>query len=162
VRLMTGVMRGIRFNTELMAARAAEGYVQATDLAEVIMQATQLDYRTTHHLVGLAIRMSLERGVPTGEIPADILDEAAVQVLGRPLELPADLLVPLSDPVQIVATRRGLGGAAGEPVQAMIEECHGLISSAEAWQSATTARLQDAEQSLMDLALAEAAGDPAR
>jgi argininosuccinate lyase len=162
VRLMAGVMRGIRFNTELMAARAAEGYVQATDLAELIMQTTQLDYRTMHHLVGLAIRMSLERGVPTGEIPTAILDEAAVQVLGRPLELPASLLAPLSDPAKIVSTRQGLGGAGSEPVQTMIEECRGLIASAEAWRSATTARLQDAEQSLMDLASVGAASVPAR
>jgi argininosuccinate lyase len=158
VRLMVGVLRGIRFNTELMAARASEGYAQATDLAELIMQTTQLNYRTVHHLVGLAIRMSLERGIPTGEIPADVLDEAAVQVLGHPLELPATLLTALSDPAGIVATRQGPGGAASEPVRAMIEECRRLTSSAAAWQSQTAARLRDAEQSLLELATAGASG----
>jgi argininosuccinate lyase len=152
VRLMDGVLRGIRFNTELMAARASEGYAQATDLAELIMQTTHLNYRTVHHLVGLAIRMAFERGAPTGEIPADILDEAAVQVLGHPLALPATLLTPLSDPAEIVATRQGLGGAAYAPVQAMIGECRRLASSAVAWQSKTAARLQDAEQHLLELA----------
>jgi argininosuccinate lyase len=158
VRLMASVFKGLQFNTELMAARAAEGFVQATDLAELIMQTTQINYRTSHHLVGLAIRLALERGVTTGAIPADILDEAAHQILGHSLDLPVDLLAPLSDPAAIVATRQGLGGAAQEPVGAMLEECRELLSSGEAWQSQTAGRLRDTEKRLLELATAMASG----
>lgn len=158
VRLMASVLRGLQFNTELMAARASEGFVQATDLAELIMQTTQINYRTAHHLVGMAIRLALERGVGTGEIPASILDEVACQVLGHPLNLPDDLLSPLSDPAAIVATRQGLGGAACEPVCAMIEECRELTSAGETWQSRTATRLRDAEKRLLELATALASG----
>jgi argininosuccinate lyase len=158
VRLMAGVLRGLQFNTKLMATRAAEGFVQATDLAELIMQTTQINYRTAHHLVGLAIRLTLERGVTTGAIPTDILDEAAHDVLGHTLDLSVDLLSSLSDPAAIVATRQGLGGAAHEPVGAMIAECRELMSSGEAWQSRTAARLGDAEKHLLELATALASG----
>ena len=158
VRLMAGILRGLQFNTELMAIRASEGFVQATDLAELIMQTTHTNYRTAHHLVGLAIRLTVERGVTTGAVPTDILDEAAHEVLGHSLDLPADLLSSLSDPAAIVATRQGLGGAAHEPVGAMIAECRRLMSSAEAWQSCTTARLGDAEKHLLELATALASG----
>jgi argininosuccinate lyase len=158
VRLMASVLGGLQFNTELMATRASEGFVQATDLAELIMQSTQINYRTAHHLVGLAIRLTLERGIAAGAIPADILDEAARQVLGHPLDLPADLLAPLSDPTAIVATRRGLGGAAREPVGGMIEECRELMSAGETWQSQTASRLGDAAKHLVELATAPVSG----
>jgi argininosuccinate lyase len=158
VRLMASILRGLQFNTELMAARASEGFVQATDLAELIMQTTQINYRTAHHLVGMAIRLALERGVDTGEIPADILEEAACQVLGHSLNLPAALLLPLADPAAIVATRQGLGGAAREPVCAMIEECRQLMAAGETWQSQTARRLGDAEKRLLELATALASG----
>jgi argininosuccinate lyase len=152
VRLMAGVMGGLKFNTELMASRASDGYAQATDLAEIIMQAKEINYRTAHRLVGLAIRMTLERGVSSGEIPSEILDEAAREVLGHSLELSADAVSALSDPAEVVATRRCLGGAALEPVQAMIKECREAISSSAAWQSRTFNLIENAERRLLQLA----------
>jgi argininosuccinate lyase len=162
VRLMASVMRGLKFNTELMANRASDGYAQATDLAEIIMQAKEINYRTAHRLVGLAIRMTLDRGVSSSEIPSDILDEAARQILGRPLELREDLLSALSNPAEVVATRKGLGGAAVEPVGDMITECRDTISSCKAWQSRTAARLDHAEKGLVQLATALASGTTPR
>jgi argininosuccinate lyase len=150
VRLMAGVAQGLRFNTDLMASRAAEGFVQATDLAEYIVQATQLNYRTAHHLVGLAIRLALERGDTSGQLGSEVLDAAARQLLGHPLDLPAGVLVALADPAAIVATRSGLGGAAAGPVQAMIIECRTLTGEGESWQRETAARLHQAQLSLVD------------
>jgi len=150
VRLMAGLMGGLRFNTELMARRASEGYAQATDLAEVIMQSARINYRTAHRLVALAIRLSLERGGSTGWISSKVLDESACQLIGHPLKLSDDLLSPLAASSEIVAMRRGIGGAAREPVRAMIDECGGLISTCSAWVSQASARLQEAEKNLME------------
>jgi argininosuccinate lyase len=157
VRLMAGVVSGLKFNTALMAQRAAEGYAQATDLAEVIMQTAQVNYRAAHRVVGLAIRLALEHGVPAGEIPPALLNEAARQVLGHTLELPTDTLSSLADPAAIVATRQCFGGAAAEPVRAMLEECRASLSTCETWQAQTALRLAHTEQGLITLAVQMAA-----
>lgn len=153
VRLMTGVVAGLTFNTELMAQRAGEGYAHATDLAEVIMKHAGLNYRTAHRIVGLAIRLAMERKEKDGAIPSDLLDAAARQVIGRPLVLPPDVLTELDNPRAIVATRQGLGGAAEEPVRAMIAECRTLLHTASQREKAAAERLDRSEKNLLELAV---------
>jgi argininosuccinate lyase len=125
-----------------------EGYGHATDLAEAVMQTAAVNYRTAHRIVGTAVRLAVERGGPHGEISADLLDEAARAVLGRPVRVPAELLRTVSDPGAIVATRRTRGGAAPEAVRAMLKDCRGGLEVATAWARETPARLEAAERRL--------------
>lgn len=157
VQLMAGVMEGVAFNTSLMQQRAAEGYAQATDLAEVIMQDSGLNYRTAHRIVGLAIRLAIECGEQDGHISMPLLDKAAEQILGHPLRLAATTLDTLDDPAAIVATRQGLGGAAEGPILTMIEECRMLHSEFITWQKQSTQQLDSCEKKLLELATAFAA-----
>jgi argininosuccinate lyase len=150
LRLMAGVVKGLTFNAPLMAERAAEGYAQATDLAEVIMQKAGLNYRTAHRIVGLAIRLAIDSGEEEGTIPSAVLDEAARQVLGRPLGLTGRDLESLADPADLVATRQCLGGAAVEPVHAMLEECRKLVDDAESWRRNASRFLDRSEKDLLE------------
>jgi argininosuccinate lyase len=157
VRLMTGVVTGLTFNTRLMAQRAGEGFAQATDLAEVIMERTGLNYRTAHRVVGLAIRLALDTGGKEGIISEVLLDEAARQVLGRSLALPDETLSLLASPTAIVATRKGIGGAAVEPIHAMLGECFEFLSAVEDWKKITSQHLDSSEVNLLELAAVLAA-----
>jgi argininosuccinate lyase len=157
VRLMAGVVEGLTFNTPLMAQRAGEGYAQATDLAEVIMERTGLNYRTAHRIVGLAIRLALDTGEKEGTISAVLLDKAARQVLGHSLDLPDEALSPLASPSDIVATRKGVGGAAVEPIRAMLRECAELLGAAKDWKTTTSQHLDSSEVNLLELAAVLAA-----
>ncbi|MBI3248604.1 MAG: argininosuccinate lyase [Deltaproteobacteria bacterium] len=157
VRLMAGVVTGLTFNMELMAQRAGEGYAQATDLAEAIMEHAGLNYRTAHRIVGLAIRLAMERREKDDAIPSDLLDTAARQVLDRPLALPPNVLNELDNPRAIVATRQGLGGAAEEPVRAMLTECRTRLHAASQWKKAVAERLDRSEKNLLELAATFAA-----
>lgn len=157
VRLMAGVVSGLRANVELMARRAAEGYAQATDLADVIMLEAGLDYRAAHRVMGLVVRTAIEEGVPAQTITSDMLDQAAVELLGHPLGLPEATIAQALDPAAIVGTRTGLGGAAADPVRAMIAECRQRIAEAEGWRAETESRLAQAEETLVATAGAMAA-----
>jgi argininosuccinate lyase len=160
VRLMSGVVRGLAFDTELMARRASDGYAQATDLAEVIMREVGLNYRDAHRVVGWVVRRASERGVPMTAVRAADLDEAAAAVLGRPLGLAPDLVAGAVDPRAIVASRAGMGGAAREPMLAMIDECRREAHAADRWRRTTTDTLAAAEARLLETAARLA--DPAR
>lgn len=155
-RLMAGVLAGIRFDTDLMAARAGKGFTQAMDLAELVMQTEGLSYRQAHRLVGLAVRLELEADAKADHVSAARLDEAARQVLGRGLEIEASVLQSLADPAEVVGTRVGLGGAAAEPVTAMIRECRDEMERYAAWRAETRARLSESEDALVELALRQA------
>jgi len=160
VRLMAGVIGGLTVNTDLMARRALGGYAQATDLAEVIMCACGLNYREAHKIVGSVVRLALERGLPMRAVGSDLIDEVARDVLGRPLTLPADVVADAVDPASIVASRRGTGGAAPEPIRTMLAECQGVVRAVEQWRASTSAALATAEERLVAHAAALATPQP--
>jgi argininosuccinate lyase len=139
------VLEGLTVDAALMARRAGDGYAQATDLAEVIMGARGVNYRDAHRVVGLVVRLALERGLPLRAVDAGLVDEAAREVLGAPLDLPPAVLAGAVDPEQVVESRTGRGGAAPEAVRAMIDECRDELRRAEAWRLDAHARLEAAE-----------------
>lgn len=155
--LMAGVVAGLRFDVERMRARAGEGFTHAMDLAESIMERTGLSYRVAHRIVALAVRRTLERDRGAREVAADLLDAAAHEVAGRSSGLGADALAAFGDPAAIVATRRGVGGAAAAPVREMIAECRDGLDRARAWRQEAERKIAEAEDGLVALARDRAA-----
>jgi argininosuccinate lyase len=152
VRLMTGVIGTLRVNVERMAHRSCLGYSQATDLADVIMLTCGLPYEDAHRVVGQVVARALEQGVAAQQMSVQMVDEAARVVLGRALHLQPAVLAEALDPAAIVATRTGLGGAAPEPMRAMIDECRRKLAQVQRWRDDTEHRLGSAEAALVDRA----------
>jgi argininosuccinate lyase len=152
VRLMAGVMGTLRVNVEQMAHRSRLGYSQATDLADVIMLTCGLPYEGAHRVVGQVVAAALEQGVAAEGISVQMIDDAARAVTGRPLHLQPAVLAEALDPPAIVATRTGLGGAAPEPMRAMIDECRRMLAQVQGWRDETEHRLATAEAALTDRA----------
>ncbi|HEU5002006.1 MAG TPA: argininosuccinate lyase [Actinomycetota bacterium] len=121
-RLMTGVVRTLRVHPDRMWEALEAGFSQATDLAEFVMQACGVDYRTAYLVVGGAVRTAARRGLRGVDLTADMLDEAAVERLGRPLGLGSRDLSEVLDPRSIVSTRASPGGAAPAAVEEMVAE----------------------------------------
>jgi argininosuccinate lyase len=161
--LMAGVLGGLRFDVERLRARAAEGFTYAMDLAETIMQTAGIPYRQAHRVVGLAVRLTLERDPAACVIPPAVLDEAAKTTLGRRLDLPPETLSGLAEPADVVRTRTGVGGAAEAPVKEMIAQCRTEIARAATWRNGREQGLREAETRLVALAHRRAhGGDAAR
>ncbi len=54
--LTAGVVRTLKVNSARMWSELERGFAQATDLAEHVMAAAGVDYRTACHVVGRAVR----------------------------------------------------------------------------------------------------------
>ncbi len=154
--LMAGVVAGLRFDVERMRAHAGEGFTHAMDLAEVLMERTGLSYRVAHRIVALAVRRTLERDPAARDVAADLLEAAAREVAGRSAALGRAELEALADPAAIVATRRGVGGAAAEPVTEMLAECRDGLDGARSWRERAGKKIAEAEAGLVALARARA------
>jgi argininosuccinate lyase len=121
-RLSGGVVRTLEVNAERMRAALDAGFSQATDIAEYVMQACGIDYRTAYRVVGHAVREASAAGLRGTDIDGDLLDRAAEAVTGRALGLAGHDLAAAVDPEQIVRNRTGLGGAAPGEVTRMAAE----------------------------------------
>ena len=122
-RLMTGVVGTLEVNVDQMAHGLDDGYTQATDLSEFIVQTCDVDYRSAYDVVGRTVRKASNEGIPGRQITGAMLDEAAIAVTGERLGLAATDLEPALDPRVIIETRRGTGGAAPAAVESMLAQC---------------------------------------
>jgi argininosuccinate lyase len=125
------------------------GSSQATDVAEQLMVSCGVDYRTAYQIVGTALRrLAADRGTAADLTPA-LLDQIAGEQLGRRLAIDAATLAEALDPAAIVATRVAVGGAAPEPMDAMLAD---VAADADELAAAARQRLDaadHAEQSLV-------------
>jgi argininosuccinate lyase len=110
-------------NVDRMARGLDDGYTQATDLSEFIVQNCHVDYRTAYDVVGRTVREASREGIPGRLITGEMLDAAAVAETGEPLGLASADLSTALDPWVIIGSRKATGGAAPDAVQSMIRKC---------------------------------------
>jgi argininosuccinate lyase len=122
-RLMTGVVATLEVDAGRMREVLLAGFSQATDLAEYVMQACGVDYRTAYLVVGRAVGDAGRRGLRGVDLTGELLDQAALALLGRPLGLTGRDLGEVLDPEAIVRTRLAPGGAAPGVVRGMAADC---------------------------------------
>ena len=138
-RLMAGVVRTLEVNAEQMAGVLDQGYTQATDLSELIVLRCGVDYRSAYDVVGRTVREASRQGIPGRLITSAMLDEAAIAEIGDPLNLGDEDLGAALDPLAIIRSRHGIGGAAPAAVEEMVAQCR---ARADALENAVTGRRQ--------------------
>jgi argininosuccinate lyase len=136
--LTTGVVSTLTMNEPRLLEELLGGFSQATDVAEQLMLSAGIDYRTAYEIVGAAVRRLAVEGATARDLTPELLSDVATDQLGHPLEIDASTLAEVVDPAAIVATRVAPGGAAPEPMDAMLDE---IAADAEALAAAGHARL---------------------
>ena len=147
--LMSGVLAGMSFHSSLAAARLESGFTTATDLAETITLETGLDFRTAHRIVGRLVREATRTNRTMRELTTVDLDRAAQEILRRPLYLSETAFTHATDPATAIAARRGIGGAAPEPLSTMLAECRSMLDAYTSWYNNATTKTAAAEESLL-------------
>jgi argininosuccinate lyase len=105
---MTGMVRDMRPDLTRMRAAAGADFSTATDLADYLVSALGLPFRTAHHVTGRIVASAEAKGVALHELPL-----AAMQAIEpRVTETVFDVLTVEAS----VAARRSQGGTAPENV----------------------------------------------
>jgi argininosuccinate lyase len=157
-RLMAGVVATLDLRAERMLQSLLNGFSQATDLAEFVMQTAGVDYRSAYLVVGRAVREAGRRGLRGLDLTGAMLDEAAGEVLGRPLGLAGRDLTDVLDPRAIVLTRAAPGGAAPAVVRQMASSCSRAAAELEEAAGRRALAFRKAEDDLLNQAREVARG----
>jgi argininosuccinate lyase len=114
VSLVAASMAEAEFDEARMRARAGEGFVTITELAETLARDHGLSFRAAH---GVAARMA--QALPGGAIgqAGDLLARASREVAGREIRLSDAELTRVLSPEYFVAVRRTAGGPSPEVVR---------------------------------------------
>jgi argininosuccinate lyase len=155
-RLMGGVVATLKVRPERMWESLVGGFSQATDLAEYVMETCNVDYRTAYHVVGTAVRDAAQKGLRGIDLTGEMLDEAAVREVGRPLGVAGRDLQDVLDPRKIAFGRTAPGGAAPPVVREMAGNCRVEAGNLENEARQRQAAYRNAENRLLELARAPA------
>jgi argininosuccinate lyase len=150
--LVRGVVSSLEVKRERMARLANSGWICASDLAALLVNAEKLPWRMAHQIVGQLVRTCEERGIGPGGVTTQILNEVAGR-LGRPLSLEQHLIERALDPMRCVKARQSTGGPAPEQVARQIGDC----SSTVRWQEAIVTEMRES-LARADRRLADAVG----
>jgi argininosuccinate lyase len=120
--LAARVVDGLEIRPERMADLAGANFSQATDLADQLSLRCGLAFRTAHRIVGTLVRLADERGIGPDQLSPELLDQAAEEVIGRPLGIQAPVLREALDVRTLVAARRLVGGPAPEPMRVQLRQ----------------------------------------
>ena len=146
LRLAAAVAESLTIDAARAERALRDSDAMGADLAEAIALSTDLDYRSAYRVVA--------RALAAADASPAALDAAARAVLGRPLDLDPALVADALDPGSAIAARTVPGGAAPEPMDAMLAGSLDAISAARAWIEAERRAIEDAERELVALATA--------
>jgi argininosuccinate lyase len=123
VRIMAGALQTLTVKKDEMARKSTTGFTTATEIADTIVRATGLPFRTAHGIVGrlASSESSLARG--DGSPSLKDVDKASMEMIGKKvsaLGLTERMLAEAKDPAKNVERRNILGGPAKATVRRKI------------------------------------------
>lgn len=121
IKLLRGIVSTLTFNEDIMKERAGIHYTQSTELADTLFREKDISFRTAHRIVGALVRESIAQRNKPSDIDTQMLDKASVEITGKPIKLPYDILRKALDPMEVIKARNGLGGVSTETVRESLE-----------------------------------------
>lgn len=127
VRLLDAVVAGTSFDLERMREAASSGFTTSTEICDHLSSTTEIDNRTSHQVVGSAVRRAVDAG--RNELAhRDLL--AAAADAGVDIALEASEFADLVTPMNAIESRVTPGGAAPSEVGRMADE---MVETAGVW-----------------------------
>ena len=128
-------------NTDFMVEQARENFCTTTDLADLLVSREGLSFRDAHHVVGRVVSLAISADVKAQHVGADLLRQAAVEMLGREISLSDEEVRAAMSPEHCVAARR----SGGTPSAADVSQ---LLALARAQLDADAGQLKHNRESL--------------
>ncbi|MGA2990876.1 MAG: argininosuccinate lyase [Candidatus Korobacteraceae bacterium] len=157
VNLATATLRSLQVKATVAEARAESNFSTVTELADVIVREKGLSFREAHGVVGAAVSELYDRGGRTPDLSLALLDQVALERLGRPLGLSEASLRRALSPAENVAVRSVTGGPAPKEVLRSVRVSMERFAADQAWWREQKEKLEVARHRL-DSAAAELTG----
>jgi argininosuccinate lyase len=139
--LLTGVLDEAEFNLDRMAAAAGDNFLTVTELADTLVRATSMDFRTAHEIVSGAVHQ-LDGHYDTEKMAATV--EQVLINHAPPYQADPAALRKALTPANFVAVRTIPGGPAAEALNPEILRARTQCSADLEWLEARATVLQRA------------------
>ena len=156
LKLLELVLRTATPNTDLAVRRASEDFSTVTGLADLIVREADISFREAHHIVGAAVRMAMDTGLPAYKIDTAMIDVCAMEQVGHALNLDANKVRDCLDPTANVQSRDSAGGPALSSLRPSLLRASQRLEVERMTNKARRDRLQAAQEKLQVATRAQA------
>lgn len=138
----------IELNRAWLARNAGRGLATAGDLADFLMVEEALDPVSARNIATVTINRARLEGIESPGITPQLIDSAALMVVGRELGIEIERLGGVFAPRRFIEKRTGLGGPAPVAVRELLQQERASLHEDTAWLEATNHRISLADQNL--------------
>jgi argininosuccinate lyase len=153
IELLRVTLGSLTVNTDVMRQRAGVFWSTTSNLADELVRHAGISFRTAHHVVGRVVRNAIRDDVPPTGVTGEMVDRAATETIGRPLDLPADIIRRALDPEAFIRTRITEGSVNPDAVAATIEDGSERQAGHREWHERKRRLLDDARHRLREAAM---------
>jgi argininosuccinate lyase len=153
-RIMGGVIETMNPIKENMAKRLSEGFTTTTDLADALVRAHTIGFRQAHDILVEVTLRCLREGKRAEEINGVMIREAAIMVVGKPLNLSESEIKEATNPILNVKRRKVSGGPSPRSVREMIRVQKQRIKGEENRRSKRLDKIKNALRMLKEAEIA--------
>jgi argininosuccinate lyase len=135
------LLSGMEINRANLANRAGRAYTTSSDLADVLMLEEQIDPGAARSIAALAIARVMQEGVEISALTPDIIDAAALVVLGRELKIEFEVISRYLAPRRFIERRSATGAPSPASTRAWLAAERERLLADRQWHAAATSRL---------------------
>ena len=145
VVLVDASLRAAEFDVARLESRAAEGGTTLTELADHLVRAHRIPFKTAHAIA--ARLLQAHRDAPGASL-ADTLASVSSDLLGVSLRYTDEQISDIMSPRHFVEVRQTAGGPAPAETARALRRSRELLASDQSWVAATGDRLETAHARL--------------
>jgi argininosuccinate lyase len=112
---------GIEVNRALLVNRAGKGFSTSSDLADFLMIEEQIEPGAAQNIAALTISRAREQGLEAAGITVDLIDGAALLVIGREIKVEFEAISRYLAPRRFIERRTAPGGPSPATVRAHLD-----------------------------------------
>ncbi|HEY8447853.1 MAG TPA: lyase family protein [Thermomicrobiales bacterium] len=135
---------GMEINRASLANRAGRAHTTSSDLADFLMIEEQLDPGAARSIAALTITRIMDQGVEVSAITPEIIDAAALVVLGRELKVEFEAISRYLAPRRFIERRGATGAPSPASTRDWLAGERDRLAADIRWREETAARLAEA------------------
>ncbi|QNU68657.1 argininosuccinate lyase [Ruminiclostridium herbifermentans] len=122
LKMLSSVFTTLDVNKKLLLERAHEGFITATELADILVRDKGLSFRHSHRITSTIVKYMVKHEKKAKDITPQIIADISEEILGKPIDLEVDEIEKALDPVNFVYVRTITGGPAPIETERMLEK----------------------------------------
>ncbi|HKG27011.1 MAG TPA: lyase family protein [Thermomicrobiales bacterium] len=142
---------GLDVNRAYLANRAGQNHTTTSDLADFLMIEEQLDPGTAQLIAARTTARIIADGIETSGITPELIDAAALIVLGREIKVEFEAISRYLAPRRFLERRIATGAPSPVATRAYLDQEFIRLGTDERWRSVARQRLSDAADSLRQI-----------